>query len=967
MPTYSHLLIILPCHSMEDFPTHHVGEDAEDLLANWTAIWHPALIAGCDALPRWHQADSSDISLDQEKEGGCLVVIPKINNLVINPELRKVLETQEAVIISNESSRPQIIDLAFKGCPDASKLADQVDPGLANDFLALGYAFLQTQIMTRQLRYSSNLDEERFAEAVVTAAQAAVAGDHQNARDGLTRCFDILLEEKNSYYPVEPELLDVVLTAPTTLGISLRRQLTQEHHFNLLLTGRTANLLAEKNPENLRHLTQLISENRATIIGGLEDELPDPLMSTESSINQIRLGRNSIRQHLEAQPAVFLRRRFGLTPSAPGILSQFNYCGAIHATFDDGKFPASSSCNIRWTGDDERSILALGDVPLSAAEAGSFLGLSIRLGEAIDSAHVASVVLVHWPAATCDAFDDLIRITRYSPLFGSFVGLNDYFDTVYDPGYGDTFTSDEYRTPYLKQAIERQTPNPISRFTDYWQQFYKLAQCRSVLVQVCCRGMLESRLALDWTQRIDDYQSKIELQLNTEETCDELPQLIDQLTNQIAQLLVPTEPAEGGPRPATKSELNTDWINVVNGSSFKRRIEMKTDSFNAGTLKQDLPVVFCDSDSKHANWLVEVPGMGSAQINVKSPDTKDQFKADPRVCDERLLRNEFFEVRIDEATGGIRGIQLYGSRINLASQQLAMRSPSNSRSKSQRLTQARYTRMVAEEITAHSDSRFSGTIVSSGQLIDGDAAVANFKQSIHVARGKRVIDVEIQLDLLVEFTSSINHYLCSRLAWKDESARVIANTQETRQQVTSDWFHATNFLEVAQDQNRLAMLTGGLPYHRRTTRRMVDSLLMVAGERQQNFRFGLGVNLGYAMAAAHDWMTPPLIVNGIPTDSGKNQSDWLFHFNCKNILATWWEPFFDDQSRWSGVHIRLRETEGRKGTLGIHCPRMIATGERVNFAGDFVESLEVAKSDPSKLEIAFDRFEFFQISIHWKR
>jgi alpha-mannosidase len=163
------------------------------------------------------------------------------------------------------------------------------------------------------------------------------------------------------------------------------------------------------------------------------------------------------------------------------------------------------------------------------------------------------------------------------------------------------------------------------------------------------------------------------------------------------------------------------------------------------------------------------------------------------------------------------------------------------------------------------------------------------------------------------------------------------------------------------------MLTGGLPYHRRATRRMIDSLLIVSGEQQRKFRFGIGVNVSYAMAAAHDWMTPLISVKGAGTENGKNQNVWLFHFDCKNILATWWQPFFDEQSRWAGVQIRLRETEGRKGSLGIHCPRVVASGERVNFAGDFVRSLDVAKTDASKLEIEFDRFEFFQISIHWKR
>ncbi len=42
---YQQLIVVLPCHSLEDFPTHHEGDDATGLLAAWTALWHPALIA----------------------------------------------------------------------------------------------------------------------------------------------------------------------------------------------------------------------------------------------------------------------------------------------------------------------------------------------------------------------------------------------------------------------------------------------------------------------------------------------------------------------------------------------------------------------------------------------------------------------------------------------------------------------------------------------------------------------------------------------------------------------------------------------------------------------------------------------------------------------------------------------------------------------------------------------------------
>jgi hypothetical protein len=48
---FSELILLLPCHSLEDFPVYQEGEQAEGLLAAWSALWHPALLASCGQLP----------------------------------------------------------------------------------------------------------------------------------------------------------------------------------------------------------------------------------------------------------------------------------------------------------------------------------------------------------------------------------------------------------------------------------------------------------------------------------------------------------------------------------------------------------------------------------------------------------------------------------------------------------------------------------------------------------------------------------------------------------------------------------------------------------------------------------------------------------------------------------------------------------------------------------------------------
>ena len=980
MQKYSQSFVVLPCHSLEDFPIHHRGSQAAELLANWTALWHPALIAATEQKPDWHPADVNEFEFDNDagvgdatrqdtttNTGVFLVLIPGSAEAIVDPHLLTNLETHSAIVIKNQSSRAEIIETALNANEHAQTLAKNVDEDLALDFLALGYAFLQVQLMTRQLRYSSNLDEKYFSESVAAAAKLATTGKTEECRQSLGRCFDLLLDEKNGYYPVEPELLDVVLTAPTTLGNSLNRQLDVAHRFNLLLTGAVCEQLASSRPETANKIQRLIAEEKINVIGGLQDELPDSLISTESALNQFQTGIATLEKQLAARPRVFMRRKFGLTPSTPGLLDQFDFIGAIHATLDDGKFPNSSSSNIRWTGVDDRSVLAIGDVPLSAADPGSFLGLGVRLGEAIDSAHIATALFVHWPSDNCESFDDLIRISNYGTLLGNFVGIEEYFESVYDPGYGDTFAADEYKAPFLTQAVEQHSLQPISVFTKYWRRFYQLSACRAVLTQACASSGIGELAVSRIQDEMDLLQSRIESALGASSPEDS--DIDTKLESIQAELEAMLSPGSEKSRPENKA------TKLVNPTSFKRVVEIKSGSIKTGTLKRAPLVRLCDSNSEDSHWVVELPPMGSTTLDLATPKSKDDLKSDPKIGEQLILRNEFFELQVDDQTGGIRAINLYGNRVNLAGQQIAIRIPGQQESDQPRV-RARYTKMVADEINlVLDDSRLTGTIVSKGRLLDSDSVIATFGQTVRVTRGQRVIDVKIDIDLHQPLTQSVNHYVCSRLAWKSEASRIIANAAETRQEINTDWFQATNFIEILQDENRLTMLTDGLPFHRRASRRMVDSLLIVGDEQQRQFKFGLGVNAPYAMATAVSRLTPPWKIELPGGNDGKNSSDRLFHFDRKNILVTWWQPFFetvdetasiDDRSQWSGIRLRLRETEGRAGTLNISCPRPIATGEQVNFVGKSIGSLDLAEDDPNRLTVEFRRFDYFQISIRWK-
>lgn len=964
---------------MEDFPIHHRGHEAANLLTSWTALWHPALIASAGSVPGWHQADNPDIGvvedlLDEsvdsaltDSSGPLLAVIPLISESLLNSELLSNLESSQSVVLSDLDSRDVIMERALASNAAARRLAEDLDVGFVQDFCALGYAFLQVQLMTRQLRYSSNLDEKHFSQTVTEAARFATSGYLGKARDALGRCFDLLLEEKNGYYPVQPELMDVVLTASTTLGRSMTNQLETDHPINLLLSGETGKLIAEERPQLMEKAIARLKDKTLSIVGGLADELPDSLIASESILNSLKRGRAMIESQFGSVPSVFMRRRFGLTPALPSMLDQLGFAGAIHATLDGGKFPQSSSCNIRWTGDDDQSILAIGDVPLSASDAGAFLGLGVKLGEQIDSAHVAAAVFVHWPNRSCESFGDLVRISKFGPLFGQFVTLDDYFESVYDPGYGDTFASEEYKPPYFKQSLELESRQPISAFTTYWRRYTALSSLRSLLVQACHSSGLDAVVAQEVEVRINGLQSKIETAIDQEPSCDK--ESVCSLDADLQELEI-----------ELKSHLEVfeqdrkaaDPIVVLNTLGCRRMVEIKSEGLRVGTLKKSPPVYVCDSSDSGAHWVVELPSMGSIGLDEASVSTKDQLRSDPLMGEETTLRNEFFELSVDEETGGIRSIQLYKNRVNLISQQLAVRIPGVS-ANAHSGGKACYTRMSAKEIKLTMESRIAGTITSRGALLDNETKIADYLQRVRVTRGQRVVEVEGEITPVSGFSKSVNHYACSRLAWKSEASRLVANAGEIRQDIYTDWFHATQYIEVLQDEGRLTMLTGGLPYHRRASRRFVDSVLIAGKEQQHKFGFGLGVNLDYPLTAAISRMTPPCILKssiGVPKS---NESSWLFHFNRRNIVATWWSPIFEETNeqrssgQWVGVKLRLRETEGRDGALTVRCPRGIGTVERVKFSGESIQSVALAKGSDSSFIIEFGRNDYFEVLIRWKK
>ena len=246
------IVVFLPCHSLEDFPTWLDEREADGLLAAWTAAWHPTLIAAVGSAPGWTSVDAPPAD-----PAPLLGIVPPacddrftalldMAGLVGSRFLRRV-EGREPTVAS------ALAALAESGA------AAPADTPLAADFHALGLARLLAELLARRMRSSTDIVTADFDAAVVAAARAAVAGDDASAREKLRECFASLEATRSQYYPVDVWLLDLVLVAGSTLGRRLAGELDAPTPFGLVVTGRLLERVGREDPALLARLRDRVA------------------------------------------------------------------------------------------------------------------------------------------------------------------------------------------------------------------------------------------------------------------------------------------------------------------------------------------------------------------------------------------------------------------------------------------------------------------------------------------------------------------------------------------------------------------------------------------------------------------------------------------------------------------------------------------------------------------------------------
>ncbi len=409
------LTVFLPCHTLDDLPTALEPREADDLLSAWTAGWHPAILAACEALPDWASVYTG---LPETVRQGIVPAtwdhaFSRIDTAADAARLIRGLDTPAAITA----------ELARRvGCQ--SETGPLAGEPFAEDFAALGLATLLAELLARRMRTDAALATTGLTDLVVEAARAAVAGEAEAVRERLGEAFACLEASRARYYPVESWVVEMVLLAGAASGgplmADLMADLDSPVPLAVVATGETLRQLAAADPAALAALRAAVAEGRVEPCGGRDDDTPLDRLAPETILASFTAGRAAWQEQTTARPVCQAAITGGSSAFLPQLLAGLGYRAAIWSLCDGSPLPDPGGGRIRWEGTGGGAIGTIARIPLDASHPGSVLAIPDALGDAMDRDHVAVLQFASYAGAACRWQRLLRRIGQWSRLLGRF-------------------------------------------------------------------------------------------------------------------------------------------------------------------------------------------------------------------------------------------------------------------------------------------------------------------------------------------------------------------------------------------------------------------------------------------------------------------------------------------------------------------------------------------------------------------
>ena len=572
------MISLIPCYSLEDFSLYRKASDVDEIFSVWSALYHPALVAHFGEAPRWEAAGSPSTGKIRR-----LVVIPPCAEYLVSRSWIKSAEAEGAVVIRHVSDRDAILEEAFDklGIDPRPEMVDAnhtaptseqtqtpprgSDSGALSDvsrsfkeipydddaetFLALGLCCLMEELLTRKLRYMSNLDQISFNSRVVDAAKAHMTGNAQEREKNLQKAFDLLAQAKEYFFPTATKFFDLTWVLSEDLKTDLPKMLEsrrlRKEKTNLVLPVPVLKECERNYPETLKLLKEEIEAQRVKLIGGDEWEAPLYLMSPLEIARVIKRGRNEYQRVLGETPIVFGRQEAGYAQILPQILKLTGYRGALARTGDGWTLleKKTDRSRILWTGRDGTSMAAICKTPVNASDSEDLLQLPDKIGNSYYSDDASAVVFEHRPNQESRWLRDMARMDRYSPVLGKFYDINDYLRVTEGSGDKEKFVKDRFKTNFLTRSAKRSREDLVS----LWPQRRRLGLALSALSELeTTLRILTFKIKTDTNKKLESLFCKY-----LEETA-KLRCQIDETLNLLDERLLPVESPNVAPVDFTK-------------------------------------------------------------------------------------------------------------------------------------------------------------------------------------------------------------------------------------------------------------------------------------------------------------------------------------------------------------------------------------------------------------------------------
>ena len=974
------MILLLPSYSIEDFSVDRIDSEANQILSAWTALYHPALLEKANRLPAWESASSPT-----ENENELTIVPPCCEHL---PPVGWLDErSKKHLVIRHESERETIV----KRVLNELQLEDHgFEDWFVDAFLAMGTHYILSELLTRQLRYMSMLDEYQLKEKAFKAIKAYREDNMDEARSMLQQMFEQLQQSREYFYPMTSYFIDLVLTAPTTLGEKICETLNENRQINLVMPLSSLQNVARDNAALLSRMRVETSASRLELAGDPLEGVPLSHLVMTDLVEQLMRGTECYRDMVGARPVAYMRKQADFISALPSLLLRAGYKGVLLYTTDGWQTPEKRHSLLRWGTSDGRKIGAVSRYPSDANSNETFLQLPKNLGRVLEGDYAPTVTLAHYPKHARRWLNDMIVAAQYAPVFGRFHSLSAFFKTT--KYTGDTKPLDEAvyaKSRVLVEAIGKKRHNPVSSWSDYHQMAQRCGQIVTLATMMASvtgkqsdlivQAFAESRRFLESFEAakrqhdrqlygdIDAEQATVDLSAYTKEAnC-----AISRLSCFLGATLTSTPVDEIITRNEVSSQpFPDDWgYLLLNPLPHSRNMLIDISGLSAlpvvrkdTELQQSLPVLMARDNGLRKEAIVEVPPFGYAwvgcdqiTVDVSTASQDNQTGQTRETLAEKLLglfvgkketgpppmiarvedegyylRNEFFELRVDETTGAVASLFYYNRRGNRLAQQLAFRFPGEVRRQDTRSSKdgnAGYSIMAADNFEITANGPLQASLKINGRLMHFDGSVvAKFEQMITVSRSSKIVRFDITITPETPpGDSPWDSYYAARFAWGNTDFEPYIGIASGRHACLTKYVEAPYFVDLRDETQSLTVFTNGLPYHRRTSDTRLDTVLITTGEQRCSFRIDVAVDTPNPMAVAQELLTPqePLV---ICSPRPKIPTAWLYSFNVKNVVTLKCEPLFD--TMWRPPAKRVGDVPvNNTSPDGVPTGNTISTGE----------------------------------------